>query len=266
LIASAVLWALAIAALGWAYLRSWRAARVEAGAGAANGWRLLAFATAIVLLVAALVGPLPEMSQRLLAAHVVQHLLILDFVPILLALSTTPAVLAPIDRHLRRLAASPLGSPPVLLVVYAGSLAFWHIPPLYDAALAHPALHVVQNLQILAAGTLFWWRELAPSEYRATRGIGVLFQMAGAKFLTGILASMIAFMPVLYDHYAALPPGSMTAAEDQQLGGLIMLAVEAVLFTVMVSALFVLALAESDPDEPDPPPPTTPAQPRSESV
>lgn len=250
--AISILSAAGLVALAVVYLRAWRRARANEGTAAVGIWRLAAFAGAVVLLAWALVSPLPALGERLLTAHVVQHLTILDFAPILLALSTTPALLRPVERPLRRLLASRFGSPPALLVVYVGSLVFWQLPPLYDLALENPGLHLIQHVQLLAAGTLFWWRELAPADYRDTGGIGVLFYMGAAKLLTGAVASVLIFAPVLYDFYASqAPTAGLSAAEDQELGGLVMMAVDTLLFTVAVMALFVRLLGESDADDDD---------------
>lgn len=240
-----------IVSAGALYLRAWRATRAREGAGAASGWRLASFFAGLVVLAGALVSPLARLGEQLLVAHVGQHLLLFDFAPILLALAVTEGMLRPLEGAVRRFLNGPLGTAPAVLAIYAGSLALWHVPPLYDLALENDAVHFVQHAHLVLAGTLFWWRELAPESYRRTGGIGVLFYLAAGKFLTGLVASLLAFGPVLYDFYAEQPRvAGLSVAEDQQLGGLLMILVDSTLFITALAVLFYRALGESDREEP----------------
>lgn len=237
------------------YVRAWRATRARDGAPAASAWRLASFATGLFIVASALLSPLARLGEQLLVAHVGQHLLLFDFAPILLALGVTEAMLRPLEPTLRRFLDSPLGSAPAVLAIYAGSLAVWHVPALYDAALENGVLHFVQHAMLVLAGGLFWWRELAPVTYRRIGGIGVLFYLAAGKLLTGLVASLLAFGPVLYDFYAEQGGGvwGLSVAEDQQLGGLLMILVDSTLFITALAVLFYRALGESDRDDPEAP-------------
>ncbi len=38
----------------------------------------------------------------------------------------------------------------------------WHIPALYDAALNHAGVHVLEHLTFAASGGLYWWHLISP--------------------------------------------------------------------------------------------------------
>jgi putative membrane protein len=87
------------------------------------------------VVVAAQLAPLDDRFWT----HMLQHLLIGDAGPLLLV------------------AARPLRvrwAP--ALAVWSAALVGWHLTPLYDAALRHPALHLLQHASFLAAGACLW--------------------------------------------------------------------------------------------------------------
>ena len=91
--------------------------------------------------------------------HMVQHILLLDVVPILLIVSLTKVILRPATRRLQRLerSAGPLAHPAAAVVLYVGVMWGWHIPALYDAALRHPFVHALEHTFFMTAGVLYWW-------------------------------------------------------------------------------------------------------------
>ncbi len=38
----------------------------------------------------------------------------------------------------------------------------WHAPPLYEAALGNPAIHLTQHACFTGTALLFWWTALRP--------------------------------------------------------------------------------------------------------
>lgn len=252
---TAVAWAAALLLGASIYVRRWRAVRRHEPSDA-SAWRLTWLAGALLALVAALVYPFPALAQETLTLHVAQHILIFDVAPILFVVSLTPAILAPVAPLGRRLAASRLwwiATPYAVIAIYVATLWLWHVPPLYDLALEAPAVHVVQHLALLAAGTLFWWQELAPPAYRRTGELTGVLYLVGAKLLTGTLATALILAPsALYTFYTdAL--GASDALDDQRMGGGGLILVEGVIFILAVTVVFVRMLGESGHDEVDEP-------------
>ena len=99
--------------------------------------------------------------------HMVQHILLLDIVPILCILGLTRVLLRPVTRPLHAAGAQADRSPPgVRDHLYVGAMWIWHIPALYDLALEHPLVHVLEHTFFAAAGALYWWHILSPIRNR----------------------------------------------------------------------------------------------------
>ncbi len=235
------------------YLGRWRAARRRHGPGGPGATRLVCFLAGSALIAAVLVGPVPRLAEQLLTAHVAQHVLLLDAAAVLLVVGVTPRIIAPTG------AAPPslrgVGHPVTAVALYAGSLWMWHLPPLYNAALEHPALHLVQHAQLVAAGLAFWWHVVSPlGLHRTLRGLGVGAYAATTKVLTGILASAITFTSL--GAYAFYSSGEriwgLSAVADQQVGGGILLFEELVAIGAGLTYLFIRMLGQSEDDQPPP--------------
>jgi putative membrane protein len=197
----------------------------------------LLFAAGVAVGALAVVSPLDALAEdKLLSAHMAQHLLIGDVAPLLLVLGLRGPVsffllprpvLGPLarTRPVRRLV-SALLRPEVAVGVWAASLAAWHVPQAYDAALAHPALHALEHATLFAGGLLLWIQivdparraELAPGRRAA---LAALALVAG----TGLSETLLATNP-LYDHYANVAdrPFGLTWATDQSRAALLMMA------------------------------------------
>lgn len=233
------------------YTVRWRQARREAGASAASGWRLLSFSGGILMLAIALVSPLDGLGEQLFVMHMAQHVFLADLAAILLLLGLTKVILRPVTARLQKLERrlGPLGHPVTGVIVYAGTLWIWHVPALYQLGLNDPAVHPIQHFSFFFAAMIFWWHLLSPIRSRQRlNGMGVIFYIAGAKVLTGVLASIITFAPVfLYDFYAEQPRyWGLSATDDQALAGALMMVEQAAVFAIAAVTLFIRMLGESD--------------------
>src|SRR6185295_5583460 len=50
-----------------------------------------------------------------------------------------------------------LTAPATVFVLHGLVLWLWHLPGLYDYALAHQRVHIVQHVCFFGSATLFWW-------------------------------------------------------------------------------------------------------------
>ncbi len=139
--------------------------------------RLLSPGLAIIWL--AIASPLDGFADALLSAHMVEHLLLMSFVPPLLLLGY-PVV--PLLRGLPRgvpftcsglhphngFAPRPLLVTP-LVAWLAMNLVFlaWHMPAAYDFALEHEHWHEFEHACFLGTSILFWWPLIRPWPTRA---------------------------------------------------------------------------------------------------
>jgi putative membrane protein len=109
----------------------------------------------------------------------------------------------------------------------------WHAPALYDAAVDHEALHILQHLSYLATATAFAWVVGVGSTHRHGGAVPVLFAAALPGTALGA-ALTLAGTP----WYAAY--GSMA---DQQLAGVVMWAFAGLAYVLAAACLFGLWLA-----------------------
>src|SRR3954469_11092413 len=113
------------------YVRRFRAARAEAGGRGAGPLQALAFAGAMVALIAALVSPIDRLGEDyLFSAHMVQHILLGDIAPLLLLLSLSRVIMRPATRRFSRLERrlGPLASPPVFIALWLVLVFFLPTP------------------------------------------------------------------------------------------------------------------------------------------
>jgi cytochrome c oxidase assembly factor CtaG len=182
--------------------------------------------------VLALVSPVDAVGEeQLLAAHMVQHLLLGDLGPLLLVLGTRGPIaffLLP-PPILRAVAHSPLRTlfafllrPRVTLLFWLATLGVWHVPSLYDAAIAHPALHAAEHVCFALAGTLAWTQIVRGALSPGQRAAFAFVLLASSS----ILAELLVATHPLYPHYADLldRPFGWSAGQDQSRAALIMMA------------------------------------------
>jgi cytochrome c oxidase assembly factor CtaG len=217
-------------------------------AGGQRRWR---FAGAIALSLLALESPLDFLADHyLFSAHMVQHLVLMLGVAPLLALAIPPRL----GRWVPR-------APVVAFVLFIGDMWLWHAPPLYESALHNEALHAFEHLTFVATAAWFWWIAFSPE---ALPMLGRAAYVFVAGIPSTLLGALITFTPrVLYPSYQAAleQPGlgrtlqaqwSVTAAGDQQLGGLIMWVPGGLVYLAAILAILLPALARQQPVEAEP--------------
>ena len=242
---------LLVLAFALLYVRAWRRARQPGAPHPPGMGRLVLFATGLIAVLAALVSPIDVLGEQLMVMHMLQHILLLDIAPILLILGLTKGLLRPATRRLnaaeRR--AGFIAHPVFAVIAYAGLMWLWHVPAMYDAALRHSGVHVLEHLCFALAGGLYWWHVLSPIRSRMRLGgMGPIAYMTSTKLLVGILGIVLAFAPNSFypfyehhPHYWGLSP-----REDQNLAGLLMALEQSIVMGIALVWLFVQMLTESE--------------------
>lgn len=230
--------------------RLWR----RAGRGeVVRPWQMAAFGSALMLLTVAIGSPLATLAHDLLAAHMVQHLLLILVAPPLLVLSAPllPCVWGLGQRgrrlvhrlprlHLARSTRAHSAALGAWLAATA-TLWLWHAPGIYELALRHEAVHLAEHATLLATACLYWWSVLRlPRALPGGDVLAVLSLFATAIFGGG-LGALLAFAPApWYDHYTATAPlWGVDALEDQQLAGMLMWVPTGIIYIGTAMALFV---------------------------
>ena len=188
-------------------------------------------------------GWLHDLSDYyLFSAHMVQHLVLTLVAPPLLIMGTPGWMLRP---ALRWRVIGPLArwvtGAARCFVIFSVVLAVWHLPPVYELAMAHHDIHIVQHLCFMIAATLMWWPILSPLPElpRLAYPAQMLY-----LFLLSIPMSLIAICigysdHLLYQSYASAPRmWGITPLEDQLIGALIMWVPGGLFFFVIISVVF----------------------------
>jgi cytochrome c oxidase assembly factor CtaG len=232
---------------GWLAIRKTRPAQFPAS-------RLAAFLSGLALLWIALGSPMDGFADALLSAHMVEHLLLMSFVPPLLLLGDpqvpllrglprilTVRLLGPIFRlkALRtfgRFLTRPLVAWLAMNLIFLG----WHVPSAYDFTLEHERWHDFEHICFLTSSILFWWPLIRPWPTSARYpGWIILPYLVGADIVNTALSAFLAFCdrPV-YSYYLTQPnPFHITPMADQVVGAVIMWVVGSLVF--LIPAVFI---------------------------
>lgn len=199
--------------------------------------RPLLFAGGLALSILPLVSPLDAAGDDyLLSAHMLQHVLIGDAGAVLLVL----AVRGPLTFFLlpgvmlKRLARiSPLRRalafllrPRITFALWVVVILGWHVPALYDAALRHAPVHVVEHVCFVIVGVLAWTQLIDPARHgRLTDRGRIAFALGLLIASQPIVVALISSPRVIYSPYAneAERLFGLGALTDQRLAAAVMM-------------------------------------------
>jgi putative membrane protein len=244
-----------IAVYAWLYLKRYVRVRRESGPRGAGLRQLAAFIASLVLVLVALVSPLDGLGEDyLFSAHMTQHLLLGDLAPLLGLLALSRVIMRPLTRRLQTVerALGPLAHPAAALILWLGLVYLWHVPALYDAALEHSAVHALQHVTFFTAGVLVWWPLVQPVPMRRRlTGMWTFGYIGAAKAGLAVLGLYLTWSSaVAYSYYQHVPRiWGLTAVEDQNVGGAIMMVEQSFVLVTVLAVLFARMLAQSEEEE-----------------
>lgn len=224
-----------IALLLLVYLRGWRAAH-RTRPHELPAWRAACFLAGLAALWIALASPIDALDDYLLAAHMLQHFILMSIAPPLLVLGApTVPLLRGLPRPIIRALSLPLFrarwfhalcrflTHPVFAwlamnIAYLG----WHVPAMFELTFQSERIHDFEHLCFFLTSIAFWWVVLAPwpTQPRWPRWT-VIPYLLSADILNTILSATLAFSGrVLYPSYAAAERiTSLTPLKDQVAAG-----------------------------------------------
>lgn len=218
-----------------------------AAAGEPVAWaRRASFYAGMLVALASLVSPIDWLGEnRLEWVHMSQHLMLGDLAPLLVVLGLTEPVLAPLLRigALRR--ARVLMHPFVALPLWIVNLYFWHLPVMYQAALAHSGVHALQHACLAVAGGIMWAAVIEPVPGPAWFGNGhkALYTLVVRAAGMALATVFIWDGHVIYSHYIPLERiAGISPLTDQKIAGLTMF-IEGGIVTLVVIAVLLLRFA-----------------------
>jgi cytochrome c oxidase assembly factor CtaG len=228
----------------------WSRARTLARGGRpVPRWRQWCFAAGLLVLVVAFSPQLGKLSDQLLVAHMVEHLLIGDVAALLIVLGLTGPVLAPLLRigWVSRLRV--LAHPLVALPLWALNFYIWHLAVLYQAALRHGGIHALQHATFLFFGIAMWMALLGPLPKPAWFGnVAKLGYIVAVRLLGTVLGNVFLWSTTVFYPYYIRGDAHwhISAIEDQNLAGAVMMIEESLLTIGLLCWLFLRAAAEGD--------------------
>jgi len=239
---------------GWIAIRKTRPAQFSAG-------RLAFFLLGLATLWLAIGSPMDGFADALLSAHMVEHLLLMSFVPPLLLLGSpqvpllrglphmfTAHLIGPLFRMkalrtLGRFLTRPLVAWIAMNLIFLG----WHVPAAYDFALEHERWHDFEHICFLVASILFWWPLIRPWPTSAQYpGWIMLPYLVGADIVNTALTAFLAFCgrPV-YGYYAEQPnPFHVSLMGDQVTGAVIMWVIGSLVFLIPAVVITIRLLQQ----------------------
>jgi len=244
-----------LAVLAAIYVRRFRRARAEEGGRGAGVRQASFFAAGMIALLAAVATPLDGLGEDyLFSSHMLQHVLLGDLAPVLLLLSLSRVILRPVTRRLMRVerALGPFASPWTGIAIWLGLVYVWHVPAMYEAAIEHPVVHLIEHASFFTAGVAVWWPLVQPVPMRRPlQGLWTVAYIGVAKFSLAALGLYLTWSQnLLYDHYGEVPRiWGMTAIDDQNAGGAIMMVEQSLTFVIALVVLFAAMLTRSEADE-----------------
>jgi putative membrane protein len=248
------------------YLVGWRQLHLRAhGKRVLPAWRVWCLLLGLASVCLALLSPIAVYSQLFFFMHMIQHLLlILVAAPLLLLGAPLLPVLwaLPAGARVRlgrlfspglvQIVFNALTHPMVAVTVYCAVLAFWHLPPFYDAAQGRTAIHDLEHALFLGSSLLLWWPAIHPAggRRRLSYTAGVVYFLP-PMLVGSLIGALLTFAErPLYATYQHVPRvWGISVVQDQQLAGLIMWVPGGLVFLVPVFIFLVLLLngPSSDP-------------------
>ncbi len=224
----------------WLYVRAWRRERPPPGGRSCS-------AAGVLMIVGALNSPLETIAvEYLVLFHLLQNVIISDWAPPLLILGLTPAMRTAVADRGGSWFAS-VTRPVVAFPVWLVGWYVVHLGGVYDVALRNPVLLNAEHAFMIAIGLLFWWPVLAD----APRSVATLARIAyvfAAFVFSAFLGLALTFAPPVYGYYESRPERlwGISAAQDQNLGGILMTTEQALVFFAAIVWLLLRLFREED--------------------
>lgn len=216
------------------YLRGWVSAQ-RTRTRELPVWRATCFVSGVLALWLALASPIDALDDYLLAAHMIQHFILMSVAPPLIALGAPvvpmlrgvprfvirtlrPAFRARWIRAVLHMITHPVFAWIAMNVAYLG----WHVPAMFELTFRSERIHDFEHLCFFATSLLFWWVVLEPwpSRPRWPRWAMIPY-LLGADVLNTVLSATLAFAGrALYPSYVeAQRVCVLTPLKDQVAAG-----------------------------------------------
>ena len=205
-------------------------------------WRIASFVSGVVLLTAAQVGPLDDLADSVLVAHMAQHIVIGDLASLFVVIGLTGPVIAPLMHFRLTRPLRVLCAPIPALALWAVDLYGWHVPFLYQQAIRHDLVHALEHACFFWFGLLLWMALIGPLPKPRwfSLGWGKVLYVIGVRFVGAILGNILIWaQSVFYPVYDSTDAARhLSPLSDQNLAGGLMMVEEMILTTLILAYVF----------------------------
>jgi putative membrane protein len=222
--------------------------------------RAVSFFAGLAALVMALMSPLEGLAVQLFSFHMIQHLvLILIVAPLLVYGAPVLVITLALPRTTRKglralersrsmvLLKSVLFHSTIAGALFAVALWSWHLPSLYQSAVADDRWHVLEHSSFVGGSLLFWMHVIGRKRYRLDFGPAILLVFVSGLQSAALSVVLIFAGRALYPiHAHGARAWGLTPLEDQQLAGAIMWTPVGLVFLVTIVVLLARWLKAMD--------------------
>ena len=201
------------------------------------------FYAGLALLALVIVSPLDYWASRYFIVHMIEHIIIAFFVPMLIVAGAPwiPSLFVlPVDARRRvgrllflrqstawlRTVGRFARNPWFALVLMNVVMFAWHVPSLFDLGERNQFVHVwLMHGSFVAAGTLFWLQIYPSAPMRPAKG--AVWKIGAILITNGLMTMLAISMSILtsvswYAVYAHVPGVTLSPFADQQIGAAIL--------------------------------------------
>jgi putative membrane protein len=212
------------------------------------GWRQACFYAGLLVIGGALTA-FDSIADKLLYAHMIQHLLLGEIAALLIVLGLTGPLLVPVLRVRLFDRLRVLSHPLIAFPLWAIDLYVWHLPVLYQGALRHSGVHALEHMMFLGLGINMWMCLFGPLPTPSWFGnLGRLVYIIAVRLTGTVLGNIFLWSgTVFYPFYIhGDATFQISPLADQNIAGAIMMVEESILTLGLFCWLFLRTARESE--------------------
>jgi cytochrome c oxidase assembly factor CtaG len=255
---------LSLVGIAGVYIIGWY--RLRAASPELSVLHAAGFLGGLVSIWVAVASALASWDGGSLTAHMIQHLLLMTWAPLLILLSVPVQCLVyglPVRRatrttsmvtHSRPFQAlgRALAHPLLCWVAATAALVIWHVPAIFAVGLQSSAWHATEQASFLVSGLLFWWPVIEPWPSSPHPRWSIVLYLFLATLPCDILSGFLMFSDrIVYSVYRSMPGRDDVAIlSDQQSAAALMWTVVTIIYLVAGTLSATRLLARQSASQP----------------